>query len=59
MTTRQISFDGDTTRNGFDGQCATLAPAVLLGQGGEAEVYDLGDGRLAPLPTSDAIARSS
>jgi hypothetical protein len=29
-----------------DGQRITLAPATLLGQGGEAEVYDLGDGRV-------------
>jgi hypothetical protein len=30
----------------IDGQRVTLAPAMLLGQGGEAEVYDLGDGRV-------------
>lgn len=30
----------------IDGQRVTLAPAALLGQGGEAEVYDLGDGRV-------------
>lgn len=30
----------------IDGQKVTLAPAMLLGQGGEAEVYDLGDGRV-------------
>lgn len=29
-----------------DGQRVTLTPAALLGQGGEAEVYDLGDGRV-------------
>ena len=34
-------------RNVFvDGATVTLAPAALLGQGGEAEVYDLGDGRV-------------
>ena len=30
----------------IDGMRVTLAPAALLGQGGEAEVYDLGDGRV-------------
>ncbi len=30
----------------IDGRQLTLAPAALLGQGGEAEVYDLGDGRV-------------
>ena len=30
----------------IDGAKVTLAPAALLGQGGEAEVYDLGDGRV-------------
>ena len=30
----------------IDGQRVALAPARLLGQGGEAEVYDLGDGRV-------------
>src|SRR5687767_8186298 len=30
----------------IDGQRVQLAPAALLGQGGEAEVYDLGDGRV-------------
>lgn len=30
----------------IDGQQLTLAPAALHGQGGEAEVYDLGDGRV-------------
>ncbi|MDX2091314.1 MAG: hypothetical protein SFX73_25875 [Kofleriaceae bacterium] len=30
----------------IDGTRVTLAPAALLGQGGEAEVYDLGDGRV-------------
>src|SRR6185436_3472723 len=29
----------------IDGARVELAPAALLGQGGEAEVYDLGDGR--------------
>jgi hypothetical protein len=29
-----------------DGARAALAPQALLGQGGEAEVYDLGDGRV-------------
>lgn len=29
-----------------DGVRHTLAPATLLGQGGEAEIYDLGDGRV-------------
>ena len=29
-----------------DGRRVRLAPAALLGQGGEAEVYDLGDGRV-------------
>jgi hypothetical protein len=29
-----------------DGQRVALEPAALLGQGGEAEVYDLGDGRV-------------
>jgi hypothetical protein len=37
MTTRKVIVDG---------QPLTLAPAALLGQGGEAEVYDLGDGRV-------------
>jgi hypothetical protein len=30
----------------IDGAKLSLAPAALLGQGGEAEVYDLGDGRV-------------
>lgn len=30
----------------IDGTKVTLAPSALLGQGGEAEVYDLGDGRV-------------
>ncbi|MBA3454541.1 MAG: hypothetical protein H0T42_15735 [Deltaproteobacteria bacterium] len=30
----------------IDGVQHTLTPAALLGQGGEAEVYDLGDGRV-------------
>jgi hypothetical protein len=30
----------------IDGAKLTLQPAALLGQGGEAEVYDLGDGRV-------------
>jgi hypothetical protein len=30
----------------IDGAKVTLAPAALLGEGGEAEVYDLGDGRV-------------
>jgi hypothetical protein len=30
----------------IEGQRVQLAPAALLGQGGEAEVYDLGDGRV-------------
>ena len=30
----------------IDGARVTLAPQALLGQGGEAEVYDLGDGRV-------------
>ncbi len=30
----------------IDGGKVTLSPASLLGQGGEAEVYDLGDGRV-------------
>lgn len=30
----------------IDGARVSLAPATLLGQGGEAEVYDLGDGRV-------------
>jgi hypothetical protein len=30
----------------IDGARVQLAPAALLGQGGEAEVYDLGDGRV-------------
>lgn len=30
----------------IDGARVALAPAALLGQGGEAEVYDLGDGRV-------------
>jgi len=30
----------------IDGTRVALAPAALLGQGGEAEVYDLGDGRV-------------
>src|SRR5260221_3723614 len=30
----------------IDGAKVTLEPAALLGQGGEAEVYDLGDGRV-------------
>jgi len=35
------------TRQVFvDGQRVTLDPSTLLGQGGEAEVYDLGDGRV-------------
>lgn len=30
----------------IDGKRVTLAPGALLGQGGEAEVYELGDGRV-------------
>ena len=30
----------------IDGERVPLQPAMLLGQGGEAEVYDLGDGRV-------------
>src|SRR5258706_16433849 len=30
----------------IDGAKVTLEPAALLGQGGEAEVYDLADGRV-------------
>jgi hypothetical protein len=30
----------------IDGARVALAPAALIGQGGEAEVYDLGDGRV-------------
>jgi hypothetical protein len=30
----------------IDGAKRTLAPAQLVGQGGEAEIYDLGDGRV-------------
>ena len=30
----------------IDGKQLSLAPSALLGQGGEAEVYDLGDGRV-------------
>lgn len=30
----------------IDGERFTLAPAALVGQGGEAEVYDVGDGRV-------------
>ena len=30
----------------IDGQRVQLAPGALIGQGGEAEVYDLGDGRV-------------
>jgi hypothetical protein len=30
----------------IDGSRVALAPAMLIGQGGEAEVYDLGDGRV-------------
>ena len=30
----------------IDGNKLALAPAALLGQGGEAEVYDLADGRV-------------
>jgi hypothetical protein len=37
MTTRQVWLDNRTIK---------LAPAMLVGQGGEAEVYDLGDGRV-------------
>ena len=33
----------------IDGVQHTLTPAALLGQGGEAEVYDLGDGRVLGL----------
>ncbi len=36
-----------TARTAFvDGRRVRLEPAMLLGQGGEAEVYDLGDGRV-------------
>lgn len=37
MTTRTVYVDGARV---------SLAPAAMLGQGGEAEVYDLGDGRV-------------
>lgn len=37
MTTRTVYFEGKTVK---------LAPAMLVGQGGEAEIYDLGDGRV-------------
>lgn len=37
MSSRSVWIDGDRV---------TLAPAALIGQGGEAEVYDLGDGRV-------------
>ncbi|MBA2544431.1 MAG: hypothetical protein H0V17_32615 [Deltaproteobacteria bacterium] len=37
MTSRQVHVDG---------QKRTLVPDALIGQGGEAEVYDLGDGRV-------------
>ena len=37
MTARSVYIDGERF---------TLAPSALLGQGGEAEVYDLGDGRV-------------
>ena len=37
MTTRTVHVDGARV---------SLAPAAMLGQGGEAEVYDLGDGRV-------------
>ena len=30
----------------IDGARVALSPQMLLGQGGEAEVYDLGDGRV-------------
>ncbi|HEY0190788.1 MAG TPA: hypothetical protein VGC42_06665, partial [Kofleriaceae bacterium] len=30
----------------IDGARVTLAPAALIGQGGEAEIYALGDGRV-------------
>ena len=30
----------------IDGERVALAPSALFGQGGEAEVYDLGDGRV-------------
>jgi hypothetical protein len=33
----------------LDDQRVEIAPTALLGQGGEAEVYDLGDGRVAKL----------
>lgn len=35
-----------TRRVWIDGVRVALAPGALLGQGGEAEVYDLGDGRV-------------
>jgi len=53
----------------IDGDKLVLAPAALLGQGGEAEVYDLGDGRavkwwkppehpdFAGMPDAQAAAR--
>jgi hypothetical protein len=54
----------------IDGARVALAPAALLGQGGEAEVYDLGDGRVVKwwkpadhpdydgLPDAQAAARA-
>lgn len=54
----------------IDGARTALAPAALLGQGGEAEVYDLGDGRVVKwwkppehpdydgLPDAQAAART-
>ena len=41
----------------IDGTRFALAPSALLGQGGEAEVYDLGDGRVDS-PGGDAIFAS-
>ena len=38
-------MDAVTRAVWVDGARVALAPAALLGQGGEAEVYDLGDGR--------------
>ncbi|MEJ7602318.1 MAG: hypothetical protein WKG01_30760, partial [Kofleriaceae bacterium] len=36
-TSRHVSVDGTRVQ---------LVPAAMIGQGGEAEVYDLGDGRV-------------
>jgi hypothetical protein len=46
MTRTAWIVPGEAGGRGHDPVRVQLAPAALIGQGGEAEVYDLGDGRV-------------